>query len=330
VSDTLDRPACLYCHRALPVNDVVELFPFGRRVAIDSRRNRYWVICSRCRKWNLAPLDDASRGVTIEFFERWWTRSTTRYSEGGIGLGRFSKSLEVVRVGDADWADFAGWRHADGLKARRFWRVGREMVAVVGSISLWSAGVLSGPTVIGVIASMPAVSLFMRQPRLTGRRAVCRVDTGDGRPWVRQGHLRHLELVAGRDDWALNVAHERGVCRLIESSATSVLSYALPRINYYGGTTASIREGLAIIRDAGGHDRVLRSAAARLWNGSSTRHKQIAQLPAAARMALELAVQENRERSMAAAEIHRLRQEWHEAAAVADRMQGATNNAAQA
>lgn len=157
----------------------------------------------------------------------------------------------------------------------------------------------------------------MRQPRLTGRRAVCRVDTGDSRPWVRQGHLRHLELVAGRDGWALNVAHESGVCRLTESTATSLLSYALPRINYYGGSTASIREGLQIIRDAGGHDRVLQSASARLWNASSTRHRQVAGLPAAARMALELSVHEHRERLLAAAEIQRLRLEWREAAAIA-------------
>lgn len=64
---------------------------------------------------------------------------------------------------------------------------------------------------------------------------------------------------------------------------------------------------------------MLQSAAARLWNGGSTRHKQIAQLPAGARMALELAVHENRESALAAAEIQRLRQEWREAAAVADR-----------
>ena len=48
---------CLYCNNALGSNEVVETFPVGRRLAFDQGKGRLWVVCRKCEKWNLSPLE---------------------------------------------------------------------------------------------------------------------------------------------------------------------------------------------------------------------------------------------------------------------------------
>jgi hypothetical protein len=57
------RPAvmyttCLFCNESLGTNDVVELFPVGRRLAFDPEKGRLWVICGECPRWNLSPIEE--------------------------------------------------------------------------------------------------------------------------------------------------------------------------------------------------------------------------------------------------------------------------------
>ena len=49
---------CIFCHAALEANDTIEHFPIGRRLAFDSERGRLWVVCRRCRQWNLTPVEE--------------------------------------------------------------------------------------------------------------------------------------------------------------------------------------------------------------------------------------------------------------------------------
>ena len=49
---------CLFCNESLGTNDVIELFPVGRRVAFDPEKGRLWVICPHCTRWNLSPIEE--------------------------------------------------------------------------------------------------------------------------------------------------------------------------------------------------------------------------------------------------------------------------------
>lgn len=49
---------CLFCHGDLGSNEVVEPFPVGSRLAFHGERGRLWVICPRCERWNLSPLEE--------------------------------------------------------------------------------------------------------------------------------------------------------------------------------------------------------------------------------------------------------------------------------
>jgi hypothetical protein len=49
---------CIYCHVQLPLNQTLEHFRVGQRIAFDPSRGRLWAICGSCRRWNLAPIED--------------------------------------------------------------------------------------------------------------------------------------------------------------------------------------------------------------------------------------------------------------------------------
>ena len=54
---------CMFCKKPLETNEVVETFPVGRRLAFDSAKGRLWVVCRRCERWNLTPLEERWEAV---------------------------------------------------------------------------------------------------------------------------------------------------------------------------------------------------------------------------------------------------------------------------
>ncbi|HMH86422.1 MAG TPA: hypothetical protein VK529_10795, partial [Gemmatimonadaceae bacterium] len=59
---------CLFCHTELGANEAVEHFPVGRRLAFDAAKGRLWVVCRKCERWNLTPVEE--RWEAIEECER--------------------------------------------------------------------------------------------------------------------------------------------------------------------------------------------------------------------------------------------------------------------
>ena len=54
---------CIFCQRSLGSNEVVEPFPVGRRLAFDASKGRLWVVCRKCGRWNLTPLEERWEAV---------------------------------------------------------------------------------------------------------------------------------------------------------------------------------------------------------------------------------------------------------------------------
>ncbi len=96
--------SCLFCNGDLGANEVIESFPVGRRLAFDAEKGRLWVVCRRCERWNLTPLEE--RWEAIEGCERAFRATTLRVSTDNIGLARVREGLELVRIG-------AAWRDAE-------------------------------------------------------------------------------------------------------------------------------------------------------------------------------------------------------------------------
>src|ERR687893_942294 len=88
---------CLFCAADLGANEVVEHFPVGRRLAFDAARGRLWVVCRRCLRWNLTPLEE--RWEAIEECERLFQDTRLRVSTDQVGLARLREGLELVRIG---------------------------------------------------------------------------------------------------------------------------------------------------------------------------------------------------------------------------------------
>ena len=77
---------CMFCNRPLGANQVIEQFPVGRRLAFDAERGRLWVVCRKCERWNLSPLEE--RWEAVEMCERFFQDTRIRVSTENVGLAK--------------------------------------------------------------------------------------------------------------------------------------------------------------------------------------------------------------------------------------------------
>ena len=89
--------ACMFCRKPLGTNEVIEMFPVGRRLAFDAARGRLWVVCRKCERWNLTPLEE--RWEAVEDCERIFRGTRVRVSTENVGLARHPEGLTLVRIG---------------------------------------------------------------------------------------------------------------------------------------------------------------------------------------------------------------------------------------
>src|SRR4051812_46335370 len=140
---------CLFCHANLGANHAVEHFHVGRRLAFDPAKGRLWVVCQKCERWNLTPIEE--RWEAIEECERTFGATKTRVSTDEIGLARITEGLELVRIGKPQRPEFAAWRYGDQFGRRR--RIsylkggavllGAGVIPLVGMVSGLATGALA-------------------------------------------------------------------------------------------------------------------------------------------------------------------------------------------
>ena len=127
-------------------NEAIEQFPVGRRLAFDAAKGRLWVVCRKCERWNLSPLEE--RWEAIEECERPFRATRLRVSTDNIGLAQLlPEGLELVRIGDPP---------ASGDGRLAIWRPVRSpptpcrYLIVLAKVAA-PVGVVAGP-VMGLIA----------------------------------------------------------------------------------------------------------------------------------------------------------------------------------
>ena len=80
---------CLSCSHRLGRNAALEHLPMGRNIAFDTQRGRLWVICPKCRNWNLVPLE-----------ERWEPVEEAEIRFGSLEIEASTENVALARCGD--------------------------------------------------------------------------------------------------------------------------------------------------------------------------------------------------------------------------------------
>lgn len=327
---------CLFCSADLGENQVLEWFPVGRRLAFDSWKGRLWVICARCERWNLTPLEE--RWEAIEEGERLYRETPLRASTEQIGLARHREGLELVRIGKPILPELAAWRYGDqfGRRRRRYIRNSVVGVGVVGGLALGSAGVVGGMIAFQLGVNTLNLLNFVRQARQPGVRLILDQDEVlDLRPRdVQTVKLRPGPGAEGKDaeggtplgdraaTWHLSLEHREGSRVLTGRAAVRALRTLLPRINRSGAPEADVKAAVRELEDAGSPERFFSRAEHRAreqgW-GFMT----LPGVPRPLRLALEMAAHEDVERVALEGELAWLEAAWREAeelAAISDEL----------
>lgn len=309
---------CIFCHAALEANDTIEHFPVGRRLAFDPGRGRLWVVCRRCRQWNLTPTEE--RWEAIEECERFYRDTRLRVSTDQIGLARLASGLELVRIGRPQRPEFAAWRYGDQLGRRRRSAMVKAGIGLgaLGALVVGGAAAGVGIGGFGWIIGQLGERIVKGSPdRIVARLPIAHV----GEVTVRGKHLNHLQLVAADESrWQLGVPHQKQIVTLEGDAAIQALGKLLPQLNRFGGSRDRVSEAVALIEREAEPLRFFDVAARQAMDRAKAK---ISALPEATRLALEMAAHEDSERRALEGELALLEQAWKEAeevAAIADNM----------
>ena len=345
---------CLFCHADLGRNEAVTSFPVGRRLAFDSANGRFWVICESCKRWNLSPLEE--RWEAMDECERLYEGTRLRMSTDNVGLARIGEGTELVRVGAALRPEMAAWRFGAQLAARR--RKYRWVVAggVVGAAVMAVGVKTAGTGFIGgnwgwqllqaayeratriVLPTPPErlvdpVGVLNRPlPELLGRERPPITA-----PVVETKHARKglIERADGDSGFLLTVpVVGRDTVRYDAALSPRVLAKMLTKVNRSGGRKEDERLAVGMLESVaahGAHDLPLgvleQYARKRLFGDKAPAERTLGKIGATTTLALEMALNEQREREVLAGELLDLEFAWKEAeelARIADTLESSS------
>src|SRR5437879_5202481 len=164
---------CAFCNGKLDGDGGPSGLGVGRRLAFDEWRSRLWVICPKCSRWNLAPLEE--RLEQIEALARAAREGRVAAATEQVALIRW-QGYDFVRVGKPRRIELATWRYGERLKARR-----REQLKFVVPLTVATVGlavavnVAAGGSVGVFVWNMPNIARAM-YTGIVGRRRVGLVE----------------------------------------------------------------------------------------------------------------------------------------------------------
>ncbi len=319
---------CMFCRRHLGSNQVIETFPVGRRLAFDEARGRLWVVCRKCARWNLTPLEE--RWEAVEACERLFRGTRVRTSTENIGLARHPEGLELVRIGRPLRPEFAAWRYGRQFVRRWRWNLGFGALTGTLVVAKVAGGALATPA-----ALVGAYGLYQVARRFAGMPPSSSTARRNDGSWLKLDHdscstARILPATA-EPGFALEFAKDPGFSLrrwhkwepiLLEGEeARRFAAVILPSLNDTGGRPRTVRDAVAEI-EALGHPSAFVADVAkrdRYWRRGVFGY--IDKMPKPTRLALEMALREEEERRALEGELWRLERAWRDAeeiAAIAD------------
>lgn len=320
---------CLFCSTDLGRNEVVEELPVGRRVAFDAAKGRLWIVCRRCARWNLTPMEE--RWEAIERCEREFRATRTRVSTDNIGLARLREGLELVRIGQPLRPEFAAWRYGDLFRSRYRRYLVTAGVGVGAAMALKFTAAFAG---VALVNALLPVNLHHTMRGWWLRRVTTSVRLGDGEPLLLRGiHAISAELLREGKAWRLRVpldlpggrtwygARRKVPVEFTGEDAVRIAARVLPYINASGARKPVVEDAVRFASTARDLDQAFHRVAAdsdllepiRLFG--SVRY--IAHTSAAKRLGLEMLLHEDLERRALEGELALLEQAWRDAEEVA-------------
>jgi hypothetical protein len=306
--------SCMFCNADLGANEVVEHFPVGRRLAFDAARGRLWVVCRKCERWNLSPLEE--RWEAVEFCERLFRETRVRASTRNVGLARHGEGLELVRIGDPMRQEFAAWRYGDQFGRRR------KRALLYGA----GAAIVLGGVVVGGVATGAVSGAVLGQSgnfwnMWHNGRTLVKLRTDDGRVIK----LKNPDLLGTRlrpsddgDGYRLEVRKGKKKEWFSGAEAERHVSVIMPKMNRKGGKARTVTHAVGEIERLGHPDHFLSDVV----TGDRFRDKKgvpgyVNKMPEPTRLALEMALHEEQERRALEGELWRLERAWEEAEEIA-------------
>lgn len=307
--------SCMFCRKPLGANEVIESFPVGRRLAFDASRGRLWVVCRKCERWNLTPLEE--RWEAVEDCERIFRDTRVRVSTDNIGLARHPEGLTLVRIGEPMRPEFAAWRYGDqfGRRRRKTILYGAAGVAVFGGIMIGgaAAGIFSG---FMLSQSGNFVNMWMNS-----RTLVKLHPEGGGTIKLKRQDLLGTRVRSADDDLGFKVQVRKGKKKTWHKGpeARRFAGAILPRMNSMGGTKETVQDAVTEIETLGHPERFLLDVA----DGDRFKDKKgvpgyVNKMPKPTKLALEMALHEEQERRALEGELWLLEQAWREAEEIAE------------
>ena len=314
----------MFCNQSLGRNEVVEHFPVGRRLAFDAHRGRLWVVCRKCERWNLTPIEE--RWEAVEACERLFEGMRTRVSTEHIGLGRHPGGLDLVRIGPALRPEFAAWRYGDqfGRRRRKAMLYGAAGFGVIGVVAVVgvTTGLISG-ALLGQSGNF--VNLWVNG------RVLARVPAGDGEVLkLKLPDLKKARMIQSDGEWGVEVMKGKRVERFTGEEGREVAGILVSRLNRGGARAGEVQNAVGFIEEAGHPEAYLGGLvdAASVPAGSAKKATRrvdhprdsaglLHKLPTPTRLALEMALHEESERRALEGELAGLKAAWRQAEEIA-------------
>jgi hypothetical protein len=322
---------CMFCNHDLGENQIVEHFPVGRRLAFDSSKGRLWVVCRRCERWNLSPIEE--RWEAIEDCERLFHSTRTRASSENIGMARHLEGTALIRVGVPLRPEFAAWRYGDqfGRRKKKAILFGVGVGAVIGTVAI--AGMATGAISGAFLGQFGNFGNIIRNSR-----TLVRLTDENGKVIkLKAPDLEKAKLISsGEDDeWILEMKKGKKEMRWEGQEALGVINQIIPGINRSGAGKGVVQDAVREIEDAGHPIEFLKRVSlersgedGNLWTrpvGDSSRKPikekhmgLIHRLPRPSRLALEMALHEEQERRALQGELKALEAVWKHAEEIAE------------
>jgi hypothetical protein len=330
---------CLFCNGSLDKNEVLERFPVGRRLAFDSAKGRLWVVCRKCERWNLTPLE--TRWEAIEDAERLFGGTRMRIATDNIGLARLSEGLELVRVGKPPRLELSAWRYGDQFGRRRRKQVAAAVPLAI--LPLVSAALVTSGVLTVANVGFSAWNYWYLRRHATAPVVTLRDDAGRQLVLSRTDVNSAALMGAGGDimNWHLKVYHrDRPLghvlreafkdakagkvepARLRGEAAHSALARMMPYVNYAGASIRKVREADELIDKSLSTDSLIYAAATTMsYNNMIPGENLLSGLSPRFRLAMEMVLHADDERRALEGELAELEARWKEAeeiAAIAD------------
>jgi len=299
---------CAFCNATLDGDGGPTGLSVGRRFAFDAWKGRLWVVCPKCARWNLTPLDD--RLEHIDSLARVVPGALLLARTEQIALFRWER-YDLIQVGKPERVELAGWRYGERLRARN-----RERAKVVIPLTLAAVGLGVAANValggsFGFLAwnlgrSADGLYLWMigtRRVRLD-ETPVC--DHCGAVLQIKAKDVQYARVVPdSHTDLGVLVScpscHREGAL-LTGPDAHALLRQGLAYLNLRRSSRSKAEDAARVVEEAGGADGLIRTVARR----ELTLHS----LRPANRLALEMAVDER-------AEVLELERQWREAEEIA-------------